>query len=68
MPKFKPDSSPDRRSSQSSTFRLSPETLALIDALAAHFQPSPEMPVTKTSVIERAVREMAERELKGKKK
>lgn len=64
MPKTAPRAGPARMSS----YRLSAETLALIDALAADYSPGPGMTVTKTAILETAVRELAERRLKGKKK
>lgn len=62
-PKDKP--TPKAARPRMSAFRLAPETLALIDRLAESFRVAPEMTVTKTSVVELAVRELAERRLKG---
>lgn len=45
-------------------FRFSAETHAFLGALAEHYRPSPEATITKTAILEKAVREMAERDLK----
>jgi hypothetical protein len=47
-------------------FRFSPETWDYIDALADSLRSTPEMTVTKTAVVEMAIRETAERRLGGK--
>jgi hypothetical protein len=49
------------------TFRLPPQTVALIESLAASYTDDPDMPATKTGVVVIAIRELAERRLKAKK-
>jgi hypothetical protein len=55
MPATKPKPTRPRQRA----FRFTTETNALLDRLAAHFQPSP----TVTAIVEMAIREMAERRL-----
>lgn len=49
-----------------SAFRFSEETHTNLDLLVKSYSPDPEMPVTRTAVVEQAIREMTERRTKRK--
>jgi predicted DNA-binding protein len=64
MPKPAPKAARPRQTA----IRFDAETHAFLDALAEHYRPSPEATITTTAIIKKAIREMAERDLKRTKK